>query len=254
MNIAFRSKYSNPNARRSTEEDGCGNRNPVSDEEALLRRGSGTSTPKAGTSALASNPLLALKLVVRRIFLAIISDQQDGSEGSLNGVISLLADVIIGVVLGVISISVLIFLDHVNIVHLQSAHSFRETAFKLLNDPETIANLEESTEMKFVNMGDYNVMTHELNETNTRLTHSVESLKTRSQEVEEKEAELVPLRVEYEKLVSDPLLELDKFCGECSWLGRTTCNQRVQYLVDTYNTPPVKAKMDAMKTESCKKS
>ena len=49
----------------------------------------------------------------------------------------------------------------VNIIHLQSAHSFREYTFYMLNDAETLADLEE-TGLKFIPITDYNALKEEV--------------------------------------------------------------------------------------------
>ena len=59
----------------------------------------------------------------------------------------------------------------------------------------------------------------------------------------------------YDILVKDPMLGLDKFCGECSWNGGTDCFMRLSYLMDTYNLKPIKATLDLMKsTPQCVKN
>ena len=90
------------------------------------------------------NPVFIAKIIFRKVAELLIStDEEDLTQPA--GIITLLKDIVLGIILGVLTISVLIFLDHHNIVHFQSAHNFRNAAFQLMNDPETIANLEESS-------------------------------------------------------------------------------------------------------------
>ena len=75
-------------------------------------------------------------------------------------------------------------------------------------------------------------------------------LKSEISESNKKEVE--GIREEYNKLMKDPLLGLDQYCGGCSWSGKTTCDTRVQFLKDTYNTRPIAAKLSAMGHPGCK--
>ena len=60
---------------------------------------------------------------------------------------------------------------------------------------------------------------------------------------------------EHERLMplANTTFDSDKFCGECMWVGKTTCNQRVQFLERTYNTGTVDAKINTMKHPTCTK-
>jgi hypothetical protein len=246
------------------------------DEESLLRRAPTgdsnnadddkpspkSSSPKlspysngggASTSAATSNPLLVAKLLARKVLHGLMSDDQDANDTS-GGVIPLFKDIIIGVTFGVVTISFMIFLDHINIIHLQSAHNFRETAFRLLNDPETISTLEESTDMKFMPFEEYDAIKTEIEEARSKLTAHESTIEARTKEAEEKRSELAPLKEEYDRLVANSNLELDKFCDGCKWNGGSTCGARKQYLSDTYNTSPVEAIVSIMKSApQCKK-
>ena len=42
-----------------------------------------------------------------------------------------------------------------NIIHLSSAHDFRQAAFVMLNDSEIKANLEEAAGLNFIPLGNY---------------------------------------------------------------------------------------------------
>eukprot|EP01083_Nonionella_stella_P057993 152013_1 len=95
-----------------------------------------------------------------------------------------------GVVLGVLTISCLIFLDHRNILHFQSAHNFRNAAFQLLNDPETIATLEESSDMKFLNLSEYEAKVNEIDSAAEKLKKHAEVLERRTAEADEKQKHL----------------------------------------------------------------
>mmetsp|Transcript_48519 Transcript_48519/g.103243 ORF Transcript_48519/g.103243 Transcript_48519/m.103243 type:complete len:248 (+) Transcript_48519:205-948(+) len=232
---------------------------PEEDVEAPKDKDKGSSkdAPSASDSFSASsvsghNPVLIAKLIFRKVItLLIASDEEDVTQPG--GIITLLKDIIAGVILGVITISTLIFLDHRDIVHFQSAHNFRNAAFQLLNDPETIANIEESSELKFMTITEYESKKKEIDSVAEKKVKNQEILDKRTKEAEEKKKEVTEIKVEHESLLNNPLLELNKYCGACSWSGKTSCATRVQFLQDTYNTRPIQAKISAMQHPSCKK-
>jgi len=78
-------------------------------------------------------------------------------------------------------------------------------------------------------------------------------LRRRKAEVEESEKEIEAIKDEYQSLKKNPLLELDKFCGECIWAGKVTCDERVKFLEGTWNTRPLAGMVSAMEVATCKK-
>mmetsp|Transcript_11920 Transcript_11920/g.24041 ORF Transcript_11920/g.24041 Transcript_11920/m.24041 type:complete len:251 (+) Transcript_11920:92-844(+) len=224
----------------------------ATDEESLLRKESAPVTShRPMASAAFSRPMAIFQKVMEHAVARVSTD--DESQDDTGGFIVIIKDCFIGMVFGLLTISCLIFLDHHNIIHLQSAHNFREAAFQSLNNPETIANLEESSGMKFMTSEQYNSWQKEIDEATSKMESAKQKLEDRTKEAETKSTELAPLEEEYEKLVNNPLVGLDKYCGECKWSGKTTCDGRADYLKNTYNLSPVAAKIGAMNTPSCKK-
>lgn len=208
-----------------------------------------SSTPSKGSS-LSHNPVFLAKVVFQKVIgLVISSDEEDLSQPG--GIITLLKDIILGVILGVLTISALIFLDHRDVVHFQSAHNFRSAAFTLLNDPETIANIEESSDLKFMTIEDYESKRKEIDAVTDKLKEHEKVLTTRVAEADEKKKEMEAIKDEYTKLMENPVLGLDKFCGSCIWAAATSCDGRVTFLQDTYNTRPIAAKINTMEHPSC---
>jgi hypothetical protein len=212
----------------------------------------GSSTlPKSAIPGAGHNPILLAKIIFRKVVdLMVASEEDDLSQPG--GIITLLKDVIIGVILGVLAMSCLIFLDHRNIVHLQSAHNFRNAAFRLLNDPETIATIEESSDLKFMLVEEYESQRKEISEVDEKLASKKEMLEKRIAEAAEKQKEIDEIKPTYDSLVNNPILELDKYCGGCTWGMGKSCDGRVQFLKETYNTKPIEAKISAMGHASCK--
>ncbi|KAL7483204.1 hypothetical protein ACHAW6_008847 [Cyclotella cf. meneghiniana] len=218
---------------------------------SILESGSSTA------SAVRANPTLYAKLIARKVFTILSSDEDETAPSAANGygIITLLKDITIGTIFGVLTISFLIFLDHINVIHLQSAHNFRQSAFSVLNDPETLATLEESAGLKFIPIGDYEAMKNEIDAAAAKVAKVKDTIAERIKETEQKKAELEPLKAEYEKLLKESKLELDKWCGECSWMGRTNCDMRKQYFIDQYGNTEILSKVAIMKqSPGCKKA
>ena len=212
---------------------------------------SASDSVSPGPGGSTHDPVFLAKVIARKVMTLLVSSDEDDITQP-GGVVTLLKDIILGVILGVLTISTLIFLDHRDIVHFQSAHNFRNAAFTLLNDPETIANIEESSDLKFMTMADYEAKKKEIDSVTEKMKGHGEVLAKRVAEGESKKKEVEGIREEYNKLMKDPLLGLDQYCGGCSWSGGTTCDMRVQFLKDTYNTRPIAAKLSAMGHPGCK--
>lgn len=226
-----------------------------------------TSAPKAAASAFAAasegdafaapsgasshNPVFIAKIIFRKVMTLLVSSDDDDLT-SAGGIVTLLKDIILGVILGVITISILIFLDHRDVVHFQSAHNFRNAAFQLLNDPETVANLEEASDLKFMTIADYEAKRKEIDSVTEKISKNKEVLDKRTAEAAEKRKEVEAIKTEYDTLYNNPLLELDKWCGSCHWGMKSSCDQRAKFLQDTYNTRPIQSKISAMGHASCK--
>ena len=231
----------------------------VSDEdiEALIDDGksnkfASVTTPSRGSTY---NPIILSKLIFQKVIaLLASSDEGDGDITQPRGIIVVLKEIVVGLIIGAMIVFTLIFLDHRNIIHLQSAHNARNAAFQLLTDPETISNIEESADLKIINMSDYESMKKEIDTATVRIKEHEDKLSEQTKELEEKSKEIESMKDDYEKLMNDPVLGLDKFCGECTWAGKITCDQRVQFMKDNYNMRPVSAKMSAMDVPTCKKS
>eukprot|EP00585_Thalassiosira_rotula_P010238 CAMPEP_0196142818 /NCGR_PEP_ID=MMETSP0910-20130528/12371_1 /TAXON_ID=49265 /ORGANISM="Thalassiosira rotula, Strain GSO102" /LENGTH=286 /DNA_ID=CAMNT_0041404185 /DNA_START=52 /DNA_END=912 /DNA_ORIENTATION=+ len=57
---------------------------------------------------------------------------------------------------------------------------------------------------------------------------------------------------EYNALMNNPLLGLDKYCGACPWDQKTTCDGRVEFLQRSRNIGPLQARISAMEILTCK--
>ena len=176
--------------------------------------------------------------IVRQVLRKVVQllGKEDTDDG---GILSFFKDIVIGLTLGVLLMSFLIFLDHRDVIHIQGAHKIRETAFDMLTNPETRTLVEEATNLKFI--------TKEVYETNQK---EIESFASKTPQYESKykgiEADVTIVKKEYESLTpnyNDLFLAagLTKYCGDCIWTGNTNCDTRVAYLKSTYKISQVVA-------------
>ena len=223
------------------------------DSEALPPRAPPANQSKSSTSQ--HDPSTIARLVLSRVGELISKEETEGDDISTSeGFVSLLKDIFIGITFGLLCISILIMLDHKDVIHIQSAHNYRNMAYTLLNDPETRTNVQESSGLVFMTMEDYESKVKDIEKTPAQLKE-LEEKKTKSNanlEVATKERDA--MKPGYDKLVSDPLLGLDKYCGDCKWQGGSTCDSRKEYLMSTYNQTELKTKLDLIKsTPQCVK-
>lgn len=200
------------------------------------------------------NPILLAKLVGRRFLHLMLTEDDTDPSSNLGFAIGLLKDIILGIVFGVLTISLIIVLDHRNIIHLQSAHHLRDNVYATMSNPDNLAYLEEETGMKFMSFEEYDSAKKEIDSSSDLTEQAKTKLDERTKELGEKKKELETIKEEYEKAKSDPKFkDLDNFCDSCKW-GPTTCGARVTYLIDTYNNGKIVAMMNLMKDGKCKKS
>mmetsp|Transcript_27627 Transcript_27627/g.66551 ORF Transcript_27627/g.66551 Transcript_27627/m.66551 type:complete len:240 (-) Transcript_27627:423-1142(-) len=216
------------------------------DVEAPNDKGGSESSAVLGRSGPA---FLTPRKVLSYTFLLTEEEEHLSHAGKI---IVILRDIIVGIILSLVIISILIFLDHRDVIHLQTAHNFRSMAFQLMNDPETIATLEESSDLKFLTFDKYESMKKEIETKDNDFVEHLEKL-TKKEEEKMKSMDADAMQKEYETLLKNPLLEWDKYCGTCAWQGRTSCDERAKYLQETYNLGEDVAKIGAMGAPSCVK-
>ena len=202
--------------------------------------------PSSSSGAPGSNPLTVL---LRKVMLLTATNVAENSSSSY--LLTIIKDVISGTILGVFFLMILIFLDYRNIVQLGSARAFRQAAFELMTDPETVKTIEENIDIKFIPVDVYNSMTEEIARNNEKITKN-DSLKQHEEDLMKRKEELESLRKEHEevKAKGDKLLGLDKWCDSCKG-GWGNCGARIKYLMDTYHTPEIKGKVDIMAEGKC---
>ena len=138
-------------------------------------------------------------------------------------------------------------------VHRKSAHGLPEAALAMLNDPETLANVQEASGLKFLRMSKYEVLRREVDRAPELIGYAKEALQKKLAETDEKMMD--SRRAELESLLKHPLLALEKYCGDCLWNNTAiTCDTRVAYVQEKYELKLITAKVVAMDHPSCIKN
>jgi hypothetical protein len=231
---------------------------PDEDIEALISPdddgapGPATSSKPVTAGRLQHNPFFVARLVLRKVGELITSD--DDNEDNITssvGIIAFLRDLVIGIVFGLLTVSFLIFLDHKDVIHLKSAHGYRDMGLQMMRDPETRKNVEENSGLKFMEADEYQRKLAEVNAFPAKIKPLEENTRKYLADLEVAKKEHAAIKPGYDILALDPMLGLDKFCGECKWNGGTNCDARLGYLMSTYNLQRVKATLDLMKSTRC---
>lgn len=152
------------------------------------------------------------------------------------------------------SISLMLFLYHLITVRIFDEHQNQDMALASLGNSETLHDLEETFGLKLIPLAEYDNMSAEIKNSEKEMFRLNEELKLHNDELSKKLVELLPYLVKYEKLIRNPLVELQRFCDNCKWKGEaTTCSLRLAYLVNNHNANPLRAKMKIMDSKpSCK--
>lgn len=181
----------------------------------------------------------------------MLAGRDVAENGQGNFFLTIIKDVISGTILGVFFLMILIFLDYRNVVQLGSARAFRRAAFELMTDPETVKTIEESIDVKFIPLDVHTSMTEEIARNRDKVKNN-NGLKQHEEDMVKKTAELDGIKKEYEEWMAkgNKALGMDKWCGGCKG-GWGNCGARVKYLVDTYHTAEIQAKVDIMKSGKC---
>ena len=206
--------------------------------------GPATSSKPVTAERLQHNPFFIARLVLRKVCELITSDEDEKDFT----IIGLLRDIVIGIVFGLISVSILVFLDHKGVIHTQSAHGYRDMVRAMMLDPETRKNAEESSGIIFLDDYEYKTKFDEIGVYPSQVKALEERTIKYIADLEVAKKEHAAIKPGYDILVNDPMSGLDKFCRDCSWNGGTNCFMRLSYLMDKYNLKPIKAKLDLMKS------
>ena len=227
---------------------------PAGDVEDLLHEEE--TTPLTDASALPPRDAAPSSATLAgAVFRGVVDNVTAPDEDDVSrpgGILTLVKQLFLGMVLGVALVAVLVYLDHLDVVHLESAHGLREVAFDMLNDPETLANLQEAAGFKFLSMPEYEAMRREVDEAPEKIAEAEEELRRKGAEGDETWKEAKKAEAYRETLLRSPSLGLDAYCGDCAWNPGITCDARVKFLQDTYHVKPLTGKITVMEGSSCR--
>ena len=237
---------------RKVTKKGAG---PAGDVEEMLEEETAPRTaapaPARPRGAATPGPASLAGAVFRGVVDHVTAPDEDDVSRP-GGLLTLAKQVVLGVFLGIAMVAVLVYLDHLDVVHLESAHGLREVAFDMLNDPETLANLQEAAGFKFLSMPEYEAMRREVDEAPEKIAEAEEELRRKGAEGDETWKEAKKAEAYRETLLRSPSLGLDAYCGDCAWNGGITCAARVKFLQDTYHVKPLTGKITVMEGSSCR--
>lgn len=215
------------------------------DEESLLNVATASdSSPTAEKTSTVSPS-------DRRDHRAVIILRKIGSTcigGEDGGVLRTFEDAVKAMVLATIASLLVIF---VGIVLFGAAEKARNQALAMMEDPEMLSYLEESSGFKFITVDEFNVYDEGIANYRSMLLKKQVTLEEKSKELEENKNSIGPLREEVKELENKS--GLDKWCGSCGWKGRTSCDARLSYVKDKHQKTDIIGKVEIMKDSSqCK--
>ena len=103
------------------------------------------ASPSAASSALLAtgsphrphkNPALLARRVLRE-FLYLLKYEDVGGIATPGGVVTLMQEMIVSFTLGILAVSMFIFLDYKDVIHLQTTHKYQNETYQLMRDPTT---------------------------------------------------------------------------------------------------------------------
>jgi hypothetical protein len=105
------------------------------------------------------------------VVLYLLKYKDKGSITTVRGVITLLQEIGAGITLGVLAVSTFVFLDHKDVMHLQSMHKY------CMRDLKTRWNVKESPGLKFMESDGYQKKIAEINSLPTKITYLDEKVR-----------------------------------------------------------------------------
>ena len=183
---------------------------------------------------------------------ATTSSSSPRSSHYSNYLQTLIKDILLGTLLGVIFLLSLFFLDYHHILNMGSAKSFQNAALAYVTHPDTIQSLETNFDVKIVPLVMYTSIVDEITKNNQKIANNT-SLTQVEEDLAVHMKELESLKVIHDERVAkvSELLNLDNWCGSCKgpW-GR--CRDRVDYLMDKYRQNEWKSQSDLMTEGHCR--
>lgn len=182
--------------------------------------------------------------MLRKILSIFILD-----NGNINrGVVGFSHDLIIGFAMALILIVLLVFLDLLGVVRLQSMRTLWATAS---SNPEARQNLEDMLDLKFVPVEEYNQHLKEMADVESLLESKRPSLEEKTLKLKELNESITGIQAEKEGLLQK--LGVQKFCGGCKTRRGVNCNARLAYVKEKYGKSDLVSKLEVLTDEpTCK--
>lgn len=210
-------------------------------------------------SVMNRNHVTSTRDLLLKIVKSVLLNSDDESLGEDNAetqvlLMTLIVEAMIGILLAFAAVTFTLFVYHHFVPHMTTSHSAKAAAFHLTSDNETLANFEESSGLKFIDMELYLSMKRELDEARNKTREGTAKIEERTAQIAKLRADLQrhgDYEAEIPKMKSR--LKLDWFCGHCEWSAseKVSCQRRVDLLIETYHTPKYEAMLKAMERESC---
>ena len=162
-------------------------------------------------------------------------------------VTTLIKDVALGTVCGVIFVMFLSFLDYHTVTRFRSGHYLLD----FISEPEWMDVIEETADVRFVDLNIYNAMKKEIAfaEKLVAVTGR-EKYDEGKRQIEADRIELYKLNEEYFAELSKLGVSLKNWCSDCK-VGVMDCKSRLEYVVERYSLPDNKVKVNLMMEGKC---
>jgi len=165
---------------------------------------------------------------------------------------SFLRDLVIGLVFGVLLVSLSASLDYYHgIIRIEgTTHRTCKSAVDLLtNSSATAASVDEASDPKYRDRSELETLTR-------NMVYLKEDYEAKVSELKGLQDQIDAIRQDHDDVMrkANDLLHLDKWCPECKWNGGVTCEGRVDFLRRTYNTNLKVGMISTMNRDSCIRS
>ena len=197
------------------------------------------------------------RILLRKVMLALLTNLDDEElrredTETILVIITLLKEVMLGILIAFVLGSLFLFLDHRFLLGLPTARNFRKATFALMNSKETLINFEENAGLKFLDMEKYESMVQEIEEASNRTIMAESILKARDDDLAEIAEEMAQYDGVLPKLFHS--LGLHMFCETCTWGMKLNCINRAIHVENAYGSPKFEAMLSAMEDGKCRKS
>lgn len=227
------------------------------DVESQSKKSISSSNRSSGDTMPSTTTNVSPRILFRKIMVALLTDLDDGAlrredTETILIVITLLKEVMLGIIIAFFLGSLFLFIDHRFLLGLPTARNFRKATFAVMNSKETLINFEENSGLKFLDMEKYESMVQEIEQSANKTIIAESILKARDEDLAEIAEEMAQYDGVLPKLFKS--LGLHMFCETCTWHMRLNCINRAIHVEKKYGSPKFEAMLSAMEDGKCRKS